>query len=618
MNTRSHRLKAFSMIRNLFAILLLFGIYCDILPGDGFLGISTPCLAQTAPKYAEGNDFATQVLRDPWDMNEYSDISQYINQSGQGNFLQDIKVENGAFSARSIDDAQFFPLFPGYNTAMLIGKVGHNYPIQSSKYKMLYIAMKVDSGAPAPWPDMFQIMWFADERLNGPGGIWGFSKFITLYPEAGTATPNPIWKLFKIDLSAGDNSGGGTPWTGSTVWQGLRIDPTMQKQVNFQVDWIRLTDSQPVNFPIPFNGVGADFSIWIVPAGTNREILVQTGISSPFNLDLQGIAPGTYTYLIKNGSAVIKSGTFEINQAPIANFIRPSPTGSEDYASLTGNPWNMADASDAGIECAEYQFKEGKLNLTTPAFGQQGGVCDGDPKINLNVPVPFQPGEYRYLSFRMHTAGSWQNVPQGMMARWIWTVPGNGGNCHFVSQDIPFDVGWQTYTIDLFDSFNGSPEEVSGQCPFSSWKDAPAVIGLRFDPNENILGYPLFQSIDWIKLYKGDRIPRGVPFPVKIALNKPPEGTVLSYYYTTDPKNHPQQQAAQVYLSAPALSNGNYRLFLPIINSKFDTSDMPPPNSVTYSWDTASVPAGDYYICVSATDSLNQTTICSDVPVRII
>jgi len=613
------------MIKILLTLIFLFGFICDFLPGNGALGLSDHCQAQTTPMFAEGNDFATQVLRDPWDMEKYSDISQYINQSGMANILQNIKVENGLFSARSGDDAQFFPLFPGYYTAMLIGKVGHNYPIASAKYKTLYIAMKVDSGPPPPasWQDMFQVFWFGDERLNGPGGVWGYSKFITLYPEAGTAAPTPVWKLFKIDLSAGDTFGGGTPWTGSSAWQGLRIDPTMQKEVNFQVDWIRLTDSLPINFPITFTGGGANFSIWIVPAGTNREILVQTGISNPFNLDLQGIAPGAYTYLIKNGSTVIKSGGFEINQAPIVNFTRPSPTGSEDYATLAGNPWDMSDGSGVSMECAAYSFQDGKLNLTTPTAAAQPPGCTGggisDPRLNLNVPFPLNPAEYRYLSFRMYTAGAWQNVPTGMMARWIWTVPGSGGNCYLVSQDIPFDVGWQTYTIDLFDSFNGTPEVVVGPCPQYSWKNTPAVTGLRFDPNENMLGYPLVQAIDWIKLYKGDQVPRGVPFPVKMFLNKPPKETGLSYFYTTDPKNQPLQQVARVYLPSPSLSStGSHRVYIPIISSKFDPTDVPPPNSVTYNWDTSQVTPGIYYICVSAADSHNQTTICSDVPIQVI
>jgi hypothetical protein len=87
--------------------------------------------AQTTPNYPEGNDFATQVLRSPWTMSDYSEISQYINQSGQSSLLQSINLAGGIFSARSTAtaDAQFYPLFPGYWTVMLIGKVGHNYPI---------------------------------------------------------------------------------------------------------------------------------------------------------------------------------------------------------------------------------------------------------------------------------------------------------------------------------------------------------------------------------------------------------------------------------------------------------------------------------------------------------
>ena len=98
-----------------------------------------PAAAQTTT-IREGNDYATQVFRDPWDMNEFSDISQYLNNSGQNVYIQNIQVANGIFSAQSATvDPPFTALFPGYQTAMLIGKVGHNFPIQSSVYKCFYI-----------------------------------------------------------------------------------------------------------------------------------------------------------------------------------------------------------------------------------------------------------------------------------------------------------------------------------------------------------------------------------------------------------------------------------------------------------------------------------------------
>ncbi len=93
---------------------------------------------------------------------------------------------------------------------MLIGKVGHNYPINAQTYQCLYIGMKVDSKmADNNGPDVFQVFWFADELLNGAGGIWGYSKGIPLYPEAGKSTPAARWKIFKLNLADSNNFGGG-------------------------------------------------------------------------------------------------------------------------------------------------------------------------------------------------------------------------------------------------------------------------------------------------------------------------------------------------------------------------------------------------------------------------
>lgn len=609
-----HRVGFLALIASLFYLLLAWS------------NIDQHTWAQTIPNFPEGNDFATQVMRTPWNMTDYSEISQCINHSGQIIHLQNIKVENGIFSARSANDAQFNPLFPGYWTAMLIGKVGHNYPIQSATYKYLYVAMKVDSGPPNPYPDAFQIFWFADERQNVPGAAWGYSQFIPLHPESGSSTPDPVWKLYKIDLSSPQTQLGETPWTGNSTWQGLRIDPTVQNNVNFQVDWIRLTDAAPVPFPFSFNCGSGSCSVWVRPSGTSREILIESKITSPYNLDLQGIPPGEYEVIVKNGITVIKTGRFTVNAAPVVNFLKPSPSGSQEYSLLNGNPWDMGDSSDAVVECAGYQLSNGMLQLSTPTGAAQpsgcwGGVAYGspisDPRVVLNTPVPFKASEYRYLSFRMYTEAPWQDLIRGMMARWIWTVQGPGGNCTYVSHDIPYDVGWQTYTIDLFDTFNGFPESVSSGCPITNWKDSGIVVGLRFDPNENILGYPLNQVIDWIKLYKEDRSPKGTNFPIKISLNKPPSEVQFNYFYTTDPTNYPTQRMAQALQSPPPLGIGGHSLFLPLVTKAYDPSDMPPANSVTFHWDTSQVSPGAYYICVSVSDLYNKNTYCSDTPTTV-
>ena len=143
------------------------------------------------------------------------------------------------------------------------------------------------------------------------------------------------------------------------------------------------------------------------------------------------------------------------------------------------------------------------------------------------------------------------------------------------------------------------------------------MVGLRFDPNENILGYPLNQKIDWIKLHKEDLSPWGSNFPVKIFLNKSPSEVKLSYFYTTDPKNYPTQQMAQPLPSPPLSGVGKHSLFLPLVTKAYDPSDIPPANSVTFHWDTSQVSPGVYYICVSVSDSYNQSTYCSDTPTTV-
>ena len=111
---------------------------------------------------AEGADFATLVLRDPWEMSQYSDVSQYLNESGQRNILQNIQVQNGVFSAGATSqaDAAFFPLFPGYASTMLVGRNGTQYPITAATYRCLYLAMKVDSTFVVGNPDQFVVYWF--------------------------------------------------------------------------------------------------------------------------------------------------------------------------------------------------------------------------------------------------------------------------------------------------------------------------------------------------------------------------------------------------------------------------------------------------------------------------
>lgn len=576
--------------------------------------------AQGVLTVGEGYDFATRVLRDPWDMSEFSDISQYLNQSGQASFLTNIQVANGVFSAAATNTGQanFHVLFPGYLTGIKTGKVGALYPINSTSFHCLDFAMNTQS------TDSFRVIWFKDDKLNGTGGVWG-----GLWDSS--VSPN-VWKLYSEDLASTPNSFF-TSWTGSTTWQGLRIDPSeAQPNVSFSVDWVRLTDCAPVNTTITWSPSASVNAIWVTPSGTTRNILVATGVNGSagsYLLDTQGLAPGTYQISLGTATTccTVNANVLTVNQAPIANFTSPSFTSGVDYATQVGNPWDFNDASDVTsyYNISAPAYASGLATFTT-ASGPPSGA---DPIIYLNTPqaIP-NASTYRYLTFKMNTQYPIQNVPNGMIARWIWRV---GTSCELVSQDIPFDVDWQTYSIDLNDSFNGSVEQMGPSgcaSPSITWPTSTNVTQLRFDPNENALGQSLTQQLDQIWLTQMNRVASGMPFPAQIRLNKSPSLVpTRTFYYTTNPSNPYQNPAHPNMLRAskPKVGQASSLVFLPFVMNSQSIPTPPPtpqppppdPNGVDFLWDTTGVAPGTYYLCAQLSDGINQATYCSEVPIQV-
>jgi hypothetical protein len=507
----------------------------------------------------------------------------------------------------------------------------------------MYIAMKVGVPTDGSGSDQFQIFWFLDGRMNSGDAPWGSTPGFLVYPEARGTTPIPYWKVFKIDLAT-QISPTGWEWNDQPVWRGLRIDPTVKADVNFSVDWVRLTDCVASNYTFSWTPRTGTYDVWVRPENTERDIRVATGVdgnSGSTTIDVQGLAPGTYRVGLgtSTGCCTVWSSTdLVINQSPIALFSRPSFTSGNDYSSSTGNPWDFSDTADVlAVYNTQATIQGGVLDLIT----ESGSFPkDLDAQVFLNVPQVLDGNQYRFLTFRYFTEGPWQRFGGGMVIRWIWTIPGTddggGSRCHLVSQDIPHDVGWQTLSIDLFDQYNGSVEQTSGDCAGVdlSWAGSSGIYKLRFDPNENIMGVPLHQQMDWIRLTQVDSVTRGNPFPVQIGLNKSPnELTSIAFYYTDNLQN-PTQHRAEEYLplSSPGLPlvNGGLQpgphlvesqtqIFLPAVLRNPIASDIPPvENAVDFAWDTSGVVPGEYFVCVVAADQFNSGTYCSEAPVQVI
>jgi hypothetical protein len=553
----------------------------------------------------EGRDFATLTLHDPWDMTEYSDISQFLNNSNQENLLTNIGVQNGLFSAQGVaNDPWFSVLFQGYGGAMLIGKVGARYPIDQNTYRCLYLAANISNGGTGG-----QVYWFRDETYTADPSKYGVKSFIV---------SSGIWNLYKLDLATHDAL---APWS-TGPWRGLRIDPSNANAATFIFDWVRLTDCSPRNISLTGLPGSAPLDFYLGTASGELFVTSITPNSGNATVDLQGVAPGAYTYSVKNSGSAVQTGTVTVTQTPVANFVRPSFISGQDYGVTAGDPWDFGNPNDVGeiFDFASYSIQNGVITLIT------NSGTNVDARIELNVPLQIteNPNPYRYLSFRMNTADAIQNVTDGMIVRWIWRRPGPGpADCYLVSLDIPYDVGWQTYSIDLYNPANGTAIGVGGSCSgvSTTWQNNPQpVIRMRFDPNENVLGHPLTQQIDWIKLTQVDRVPAGTPFPIQISLNQPVASVPVRNFYYTDDLNNPTKFVAAPYNAPPP--TGPFSVYLPSVLRNFAAAiDALPVPDLTYLWNTTGVAPGTYYTCVHVEDA-GQTnsansTYCSEAPVIV-
>jgi hypothetical protein len=581
----------------------------------------------------EAPDFATLALGNAWDMNEFEDISQYLNGAGRHPSLTNIQVKDGVFSATSIGDrttmiAYFFPLFPGYPNFIPTGNVGVTHPIDPNQYQCLYAAMQVDSPSSQPQgKDGWRVFWFADEEMSQTGG--------TVQMDLDSANN---WRLYKVDLNNPQRGlvSGSIPWNGKGAWEGLKIEPTFYKDVDFQVDWIRLTSCQ--NDPayqaaISWNPDASVNTIWVRPVGTSRNILLQGNVDGSKGstvIDTKGLAAGSYQVGLGSSSSCCaqwSSSTLNIDETPGAVFEMPSAPNTPDYAASAGNAWDMDPSDVTSVRCSQYSFDNGILKLDTnpPSLlppSCLGAIGEAGSELVLNLPGPIKASDYRYLSFRHYIAGDYAIPADGMIGRWMWTT---ADNCTYVSDDIPYDVGWHTYVIDLYDSLAGTPiESGPSGCGLKPWKDAGTIIHLYFDPNENWTGNTpgippmvFHEEFDWIRLTKDVLVNQGSKFTIDVKLSKPSSQLKnVQYYYTTDPHSPMQSWNSIRYngsQSQPPAIGGSHLIFLPTIQSQFDSD----PTNTNFLWDTTGVTPGDYYICTQVADQVDQAAYCSQVPVKV-
>ncbi|MEP6483254.1 MAG: hypothetical protein ABJB01_02310, partial [Rudaea sp.] len=448
--------------------------YSTIFIGAVFSGL--PSIAQgalvvTSPSsgaviIAAGDDYATQVMGDAWDMNNAEDIDtdESLNLTSQ-------TYSGGHFSATDTSainscGAYFFPLVMGYGTQTVTVSRGPRFPIDASRYR--YFTMKIkQSGGVQSQTD--RVIFFQDGDST-VSGTYGSSTF-------GTVTPNvwnfQTWDFFTDVFSSSPYK----PWTMLPKVEGLQIPICNSGSPNLQIDWIRLTSAPTPEqkFTVTWtDSTSSTYSITAIDSDGARFQFAAGVSGNSFGADFSRLAPGDYHVEVKraDGTSAQSMGVVHINAPPQVNVTSPSIRGeqSQSYAlTAFGYQWGPMASKD---------FKSvtnfTNVSYTNPVGSFSARPTNGDPQLVLNTTGhSIDASHYRSICFTQEIFGA-RSVGLGSVARVFWGVTSSNVA---ITTDIVLGSGLREYCLpDLADTTN---------VPLVSGPAWAGTLGfLRFDPDE--------------------------------------------------------------------------------------------------------------------------------------
>jgi hypothetical protein len=455
------------------------------------LAVTAPNGASTA--IAAGDDYATQILGNAWDMDRAADV-----QTPESIDLSSQSVSGGIYSAMAQDlngdtvvDPYFYMAFQGI-TSSVANNNGTRFPVDTARYRYVTFKMRL-SGGGISGGQSTHVFWYRN-RDSISNFTFGCTSFVSI--TAGQ------WQIVTIDLlnnfTAAQCTGNGAntsndQWRDGITQQGLRIDPVAfpgggaGSGVLVQVDWVRLTSesvatNQRFNVTWTDNTSGSPYTVTAIETGANPARFTLgsniAGSARSFNADLSRLPPGNYNIEVsRSGATATSSAPLMINRPPEFVVTAPSERGDQarNYAIVErGQQWGPLEAGDVTLT----------ENLVNVAYS--GGVltarhANDDPTILFNT--GFAPGQttggtsidtsrYRSLCFTLQVQGV-RDVGTGSVARVKW---GNNPATLASTDDIIVEEGLNEY---CFSDIGALPLEGANQQPWSG-----AYNFIRFDPHE--------------------------------------------------------------------------------------------------------------------------------------
>lgn len=576
---------------------------------------------------AEMDEFATDVLFDPWDMSQPTDLTYYRGESQ----LTNTTFANGIYSAQMTsgnggERITLLDVGATNNAALRTGKMGYNFPINTNTYR--YLTLRLYKGHAGASSGL--ILWYEDDSFaTAKTGI-----------SNGYGVPGGTgWHTIVVDLETIGIQSGGKNWSGTV--RGLIIKPYAgpgSAGSTVKLDWARLTKEDPRSerpFTIQWTGGSGTFDLYASPdnksLGPNDYLIAADVSASDGSYTFQtGVLPaGKYYIGADEGSSVSwSSGAMVVNAKPIVEITKPSRTSGEEYGrDINNNAWDMSNTTDVNHALKPWettclsgqQFASGIFSANLVANCPSTHV---DPIVYFGHMDPFQnvqdplvdTSKFRYFSYRFFHSGE-QNVTEGWVSRFGWWQTNNEDNVTtqevVLSRDIIIHEGWNEYNIDLW-----APDIVDEAHPVQRAWSSSAPNRLRFDPtelNSNLL--PASIQLDWFKLTAMDEVVAGAPFNIEF---DPSESSAsFTFYYDTD--TNPNNGRTLIGSSPrpvnglEALASGSFTIFLPALSNNYS----PCTTAFCYGWQTSGVSAGQYFVCIEADDGTNTSYRCSESPVVV-
>lgn len=502
-------------------------------------------------------DFATKTFQDPWDMNEVTDVGGFATSADQpASGLSNVSFAGGLFTATNANgQPNFFLLESGNPFAARIGKIGTNYPIDASTYRLLAFRMT------APSPNTGQVIWYAGNMYQTSPNVLGyitasagngtyFVNLSTLPVRSGSAWSGTVGTL-RFDLF-----GGSIGETLAFDWFRLvNIDASLCRQVT----WTR---GGQVDLYLDTDGTTNGNESLLVANVSNGSGTASAGCSAGatgHTFYAGALAPGSYQMLVRatgtNNAFDRSAASYMVNAIPTVSITAPSEEGSssEFAPAILGNAWDMDSTADV-----DYYANVSGQTITTIGAESEAGPSLGSVRVLQATSLPasagsvgdpwlgllwmgtrgrinrIDPDKYRIFTVEFGVPNKARDIAQGSIARIVWRVAGEP--LMTVSDDIIFNsrAGANVMNKIVVDMADRAALPIEPGSSTAGWVPGtsanPGLDVFRFDPHEYSPATAFF--VRRAKLAALERLAPSATYQVTFVKSEP--GATASVYYDSD------------------------------------------------------------------------------------